>query len=168
MERHIVFEGIRRREFPKSWNEKVAMSFPSLQNLLESMLSPKPAERPSAASVAQHISSLLGEYTVLSLDRSKAHIEGTVFLRVEAKAEEGVLPRTIKLIKEAAPEVTISQYGLRGQESKSILEFALSLGSDEDLLSAESHWSQSLQCIIEKMEESEDISLVRQVSAMHK
>eukprot|EP00521_Asterionellopsis_glacialis_P010545 CAMPEP_0195292734 /NCGR_PEP_ID=MMETSP0707-20130614/10747_1 /TAXON_ID=33640 /ORGANISM="Asterionellopsis glacialis, Strain CCMP134" /LENGTH=1451 /DNA_ID=CAMNT_0040353279 /DNA_START=120 /DNA_END=4475 /DNA_ORIENTATION=+ len=165
MERHIVFEGIRRRAFPKSWNDNVAMSFPSLHSLLESMLSPKPAERPSAASVAQHISSLLGEYTVLSLDRSKAHIEGTVFLRVEAKAVEGVLPRAIKLIKEAAPGVNIAEYGLRGQESKSILEFAL---SSEESPSAESDWSRSLQDIMEKMEESEDINLVRQVSAIHK
>eukprot|EP00565_Helicotheca_tamesis_P003397 CAMPEP_0185732652 /NCGR_PEP_ID=MMETSP1171-20130828/17003_1 /TAXON_ID=374046 /ORGANISM="Helicotheca tamensis, Strain CCMP826" /LENGTH=127 /DNA_ID=CAMNT_0028402199 /DNA_START=105 /DNA_END=485 /DNA_ORIENTATION=+ len=96
------------------------------------MLSVSPSERPSAGAVASQIDALLGEYTVLSLDRSHHQKEGSVLLRVEANDSEGVLPRTIKLIKEASPDVSIIQYGLRGQKSKAIMEFALSRQNTED------------------------------------
>lgn len=126
MERFKVLEGIRKQVFPLSWNATVAKQYPSIHEILTSMLSHVPEQRPSAKDVTNHIESLLGEYTVLSLDLDNtATCEGAIFLRVEAEDNEGVLARTIKLIKEATSGVTIIQYSLRGQESKAIMEFAL-------------------------------------------
>eukprot|EP00550_Attheya_septentrionalis_P008969 CAMPEP_0198281094 /NCGR_PEP_ID=MMETSP1449-20131203/1092_1 /TAXON_ID=420275 /ORGANISM="Attheya septentrionalis, Strain CCMP2084" /LENGTH=1371 /DNA_ID=CAMNT_0043976727 /DNA_START=195 /DNA_END=4313 /DNA_ORIENTATION=- len=171
MEKHKMFHNIRNCIFPPDWEDTVAASFPSLHILLEAMLSHDPSKRPSSAAVADQIETLLGEYTVLSLDR-RLRQEGSVLLRVEALDEEGVLPRTIRIIKDTAPNVAISQYSLRGQESKAIMEFALSPPSDEeededlepfnDSSSGDCIWK-----IISKLKESNEILVVRQVSDDH-
>eukprot|EP00978_Attheya_sp_CCMP212_P012528 scaffold31283_cov52-Attheya_sp.AAC.2 len=171
MEKHKMFHNIRNCIFPPDWEDTVAASFPSLHILLEAMLSHDPSKRPSSAAVADQIETLLGEYTVLSLDRRRRQ-EGSVLLRVEALDEEGVLPRTIRIIKDTAPNVAISQYSLRGQESKAIMEFALSPPSDEeededlepfnDSSSGDCIWK-----IISKLKESNEILVVRQVSDDH-
>lgn len=153
MERNIVFSRLRQREFPQDWQDTVAASFPIVHSLLASMLSPRSQDRPSAATVASRVESLLGEYTVLHLDR-KGHEDGCTLLRVEAAAHEGVLPQTIQLIKDVAPNVVVEQYGLRGQDSKAIMEFALSITNDEDLLGH----------ILSELRSSTGVHVARQIS----
>jgi hypothetical protein len=94
------------------------------------MLSPQPSKRPSAADVSEHIDKMLAEYSVQSLDKSWGK-KGAILLRVETNEAEGVLSATMKLIKAAAPHAIILQYGLRGQASKAIMEFAIEITSDE-------------------------------------
>ena len=150
MERHIVLARVRNRDFPDTWKTSMAKSFPELQTMLEAMLSPKPTERPSAETVASYMKSLMSEFTVQSIDNSHG---GATLLRVEAASnDEGILNRTIKLIKDVAPSVKIEQYGLRGGESSAIMEFALSTTDD------------ALRAILTTMRETKEIKLVRQVS----
>ena len=154
MERHIVFSRVRNRDFPDTWKSTVAKAFPELQLMLESMLSPKPSDRPSAETVASHMKSLISEFTVQSIDKSHSD-RGATLLRVEAASnDEGILNRTIKLIKEVAPAVKIEQYGLRGGEDSAIMEFALSTYDDMD----------SLRTILSTLRATKEITLVRQVS----
>ena len=154
MERHIVFSRVRNRDFPTNWKSTVAKAFPELQLMLESMLSPKPSDRPSADTVASHMKSLMSEFTVQSIDKSHSD-RGATLLRVEATSnDEGILNRTIKLIKEVAPAVKIEQYGLRGGEDSAIMEFALSTYDDMD----------SLRAILSTLRATTEIKLVRQVS----
>ena len=152
MERNIVFSRLRQREFPQDWDKSVAKSFPIVHNLLISMLSPRSQDRPSAETVASRVESLLGEYTVLYLDR-KNHRDGSTLIRVEAVAHEGILPLTIQRIKNAAPNVEIAQYGLRGQDSKTIMEFALSSATEE-----------SLGHILSELRAADNIHVARQIS----
>jgi len=116
------------------------------------MLSPRSQDRPSAETVASRVQSLLGEYTVLYLDR-KGHTDGATLIRVEAVAHEGILPQIIQLIKDAAPSVEIQQYGLRGQDTKAIMEFALSSSSDD-----------SLRHILSELRSSTGVHVARQIS----
>lgn len=152
MERNIVFSRLRQREFPQDWHDSVARSFPIVHSLVSSMLSPRPQDRPSAETVASRVESLLGEYTVLYLD-PKGHSGGCILIRVEAAAHEGVLPQTIQLIKDAAPSVEIEQYGLRGQDSKAIMEFALSSMNDDELGN-----------ILSELKSANGIQVARQIS----
>jgi len=166
MERFKVLEGIRKRVFPLAWKATVAKQFSSINEILTSMLSRVPQERPSAADVANHIESLLGEYTVLSLDHTTTR-EGSFFLRVEAEDTDGVLARTIKLIKEAASHVKIIQYSLRGQESKAIMEFALAKSEANGDGEEPEEWkyaSNNVSAICEVLLESSEIKLVRKVN----
>jgi len=168
MERHMVFKGIRKRTFPEQWHETVAVAFPTLHALLMKMLSSDPSERPTSADVANHIDGLLGEYTVLSLDRTHRR-EGSVLLRVEAIESEGVLRRTTQMIKDADSNLTILQYGLRGHESKAIMEFALTLAEDtEDRdVNDTTTRNDAIKKIIKVLEKNEDITVVRQVTEKH-
>ena len=129
MERYKEFSGIKKGLFPAYWNSNVKISFPSLHELLARMISVTPSKRPSAAAVSDHIDTLLGEYSVRSLDQSWAK-KGALLLRVETEEAEGVLANAKKLIKDAAPHAKILQYGLRGQASKAIMEFALEITED--------------------------------------
>ena len=88
------------------------------------------AKRPSAADVSEHIDNMLAEYSVQSLDKSWGK-KGAILLRVEADEEEGVLAATMKLIKVASPNATILQYGLRGQNSKAVMEFSIEISVEE-------------------------------------
>lgn len=129
-ERYKEFCGIRKGQFPSYWNTHIKTSFPSLHDILVQMISPKPSKRPSAADVSEHIDKMLAEYSVQSLDKSWGK-KGAILLRVEADEAEGVLSATMKLIKTAAPNAIILQYGLRGQASKAIMEFAIEIANDE-------------------------------------
>jgi len=142
MERYKEFGGIRKGRFPTYWNSHVKTTFPTMDDLLVQMISDSTLERPSADAVSDHVESLLREYSVQSLDKSWGK-EGALFLRVEAEAKEGILGHAMKLIKDAAPETKILQYGLRGQASRAfmetcsspnlaIMEFAIETEDDEN------------------------------------
>lgn len=172
MERIQVFDGLRKRNFPDRWHSFVAIPFPSLHNLLMAMLSHNPSERPKSSVVAHQIQLLLGEHTV-SLDQMTQH-EGSIFLRLEAEDNEGVLARTMKIIKATAPNVTILQYSLRGHESKAILEFAISIDDDTEILKHHvealdeeenegNMINYSLKSLFIELEKSEEITMVRQI-----
>lgn len=126
MERYKEFTCIRRGCFPAYWVSRVQTSFPTLHELLVQMISESASERPSADAVSEQIDSLLREYSVQSLDKSWGE-KGALLLRVEAEETEGVLAHSMKLIKDASPCSKVLQYGLRGQASKAIMEFALDL-----------------------------------------
>ena len=159
MERIKAFEGIRKRVFPDQWYASVAKPFPSIHKLLLAMLSHDPGERPSSAAVASHIESFLSEeYTALSMNKSTRR-QGCIFLRVEANENDGVLQRTIKAIKDAAPCITILQYSLRGHESKAIMEFALVCEGNGDLF--------SIDVILEELNTREEVKVARQVNEKH-
>jgi len=55
-----------------------------------------PIERPSASEITIHIESLLNKYTVLSLDQTTDQ-EGSIFIRIEADNNEGVLAQTTNI-----------------------------------------------------------------------
>ena len=130
MERFKEFTGIRKGCFPAYWVSHVQTSFPTLHDLLVQMISETASERPSADAVSERIDSLLREYSVQSLDKSWGE-KGALLLRVEAEETEGVLAHSMKLIKDASPCSIVLQYGLRGQSSKAIMEFALNIRDDE-------------------------------------
>eukprot|EP00590_Aulacoseira_subarctica_P010743 CAMPEP_0172418492 /NCGR_PEP_ID=MMETSP1064-20121228/4961_1 /TAXON_ID=202472 /ORGANISM="Aulacoseira subarctica , Strain CCAP 1002/5" /LENGTH=1268 /DNA_ID=CAMNT_0013157441 /DNA_START=253 /DNA_END=4059 /DNA_ORIENTATION=- len=162
MERYLVFSNLRQRIFPAEWVSTVANSFPTLHDLLNAMLSPNPSERPSSSVVSSHIEKLLGEF-VFSLGRGwERKGERALLLRVEAIDVEGILPRTINMIKLAAPAADIVQYGLKGQGNKAIMEFALAFPSDEHS-SAESASIAQLN-IFRTLNASDEIQLIREVS----
>jgi len=151
MERHMVFSRLRQREFPKDWKAGVAKLFPGLHAMLNTMLSPKPSDRPSAQVIVNQMEKLLSEFTVQSIDASLQE-NSSCLLRVEAEPNDGVLAKTIKLIRESALGVSIDQYGLRGGESKAIIEFAL---SDTDHV--------GLASILTALEACPEIIVARQV-----
>lgn len=165
MERFKVFQGIKLHDeqvFPSEWHSTVAKVFPTVHTLLVSMLSHNPHIRPSAAEIVNHIESLLGEYTVLSLDRN-SYQEGYILLRIEAEDSEGVLARTIKLIKDSSKYVKIVQYSLRGQDAKAIMEFSLDI--------QDSHFSQNdvskgdeMDYIFNALKDSSEIKNVREIN----
>ena len=101
-----------------------------MHDLLIQMISDSAAERPTADAVSDRMDSLLREYSVQSLDKSWGK-KGALLLRVEAEEKEGVLANAMKLIKDAAPDSIILQYGLRSQASLAIMEFALEIDGDE-------------------------------------
>lgn len=154
MERHIVFDRLRRRDFPREWLGGVAVSFPTVHNLLLNMLSPRPSDRPSAAIIARQMEGLLGQFTILSLDRKHYKDDGSVLLRVEAVAENGILPRTISLIQSSAPHVRILQYCLRGEDGKAVMEFALDVANDDSIVLT----------VLDSLRSTQDIQIARQVS----
>ncbi len=132
MERYERFGDIRKGTFPAYWTSSVKNSFPSIHDLLVRMISESASKRPSAAAVFDEIDSLLSAYSVQSLDKAWGE-KGAILLRVEADDHPGILSDAMRLIKEAAPSAKILQYGLRGQESKAIMEFALEAPNADDI-----------------------------------
>jgi len=148
MERYIVFSNLRQSQFPESWTNGVAKTFPTVHSLLVNMISINPHQRPSACHVAQEMENILGEFTLLSIDKNFSD-RSLLLLRVEATSSDGILAKTMNLIKDCAPGVKIEKYGLRGGENKAIIEFALSnTGASE------------LDKILEGMNSCSDIKLV--------
>ena len=95
-------------------------------------------------------------------------------MRLEAEDNEGVLARTTKIIKATAPNVTILQYSLRGHESKAILEFALGIDDDSQMmghrveaLNEGEMNNNSLESLFMELEKSEEITVVRQIHERH-
>jgi hypothetical protein len=171
MERLTVFSKLRDQVFPAQWLVTIKPAFPALHDILKSMISNSPSQRPSAEAVARAIQSILEEYTIQSLDKQHQQ-EGSLLLRVEAKPREDVLRHTIKLIQEAASPhyVEIVQYGLRGGTNKAIMEFSIrSCGPEEkeDRGGETAIFSASTlgSSIVSKMKPLDGILLIRQVSA---
>lgn len=163
MERYSVFSGLRQRVFPTQWVLTVASSFPTLHDLIYAMLSPAPSERPTSAVIASHINKLLGEF-VFSLGSGwERKGEQTLLLRVEAVDVEGILSRTISMIKLAAQHADIIQYGLKGQGDKVIMEFAISFPAKDELGSLGCA-SVSRLAIFRALSASGEIKLIREVS----
>ncbi|GAX21296.1 eukaryotic translation initiation factor 2-alpha kinase 3 [Fistulifera solaris] len=132
MERSVCLTNLRAHKFPSDWNQKVGTSFPTLKSLITSMLNKAPNERPRSLEVAEAIQSILGEFTIVSLD--KEHGPETILLRVEAEYRDDALGHTIKLIKsipvhDDGSPVKVAQYGLRssssGDRPTAIMEFAI-------------------------------------------
>ena len=141
MERNICLSRLRDQTFPIDWEDTIGKTFPTMRSLIVGMLSNSPSARPTAESVARHIQSVLGEFTILSLDTD--HYNGNdpdvVLLRVEAEHRDDALPHTMQLIREESAAthgypVEIVQYGLRSNGSNNndnnepvtaIMEFAL-------------------------------------------
>jgi hypothetical protein len=157
MERTIVLSKMRNHVFPDEWIERVKPAFPTLHSLLESMLSDRPADRPSATIVARNIQNILEGFTISSID--KHHHEGAILLRVEAKPREDVLRHTMNLVKEAAYPDTIDivQYGLRGGTTKAVMEFAIASGECLDRVALGN-------MLVTKLSECDEVLLIRQVS----
>ena len=130
MERYTEFGNIRKGQFPAYWLSDVKPSFPTMHDILIQMLSDSPSQRPTASVVSDQVDSILREYSIQSLDKSWQK-KGALLLRVEAQEKEGILQDTMKIIKDAVPQCTILQYGLRGQASKAIMEFALDITDNE-------------------------------------
>ena len=66
------------------------------------------------------------------MDKAWGKKEGAILLRVEADDHPDILSQCNAIIKDAAPSATILQYGLRGQGSKAIIEFALEANNSEE------------------------------------
>ncbi len=164
MERHLVFSGLRQRVFPAEWVSTIANTFPTLHDLVYTMLSPTPSDRPSSAVVASHIDKLLGEF-MFSLGRGwERKGERPLLLRVEAVDAEGVLPRTVNLIKLAAPDADIVQYGLKGQGSIAIMEFAIVFSEAKNEQNSTDCASIAHLEIFRTLSASDEIKLIREVS----
>jgi len=138
MERNVVLSQLRQLTFPSDWDKRIGNDFPTLQNLIKSMLSAKPADRPTAASVVDHIQSILSEFTLVSLDEGKHQGPDIILLRVEAQHHADALGETLKAIHESTSG-SVVQYGMRsssqGERLTSVMEFAIrSDGQGSDLV----------------------------------
>jgi hypothetical protein len=105
------------------------------------MVSYDASRRPTAASVAQHVQSILSEFTIVSLDESALLRQDIILLRVEAQHSPDALTQTIRAIEDTATDsehqVQVVQYGLRSSNAVAIMEFALEYsGSGSQLVSA--------------------------------
>jgi hypothetical protein len=116
MERNICLSKLREDGiFPSTFEKTVAKGFPTIPNLIKSMLSTTPADRPTAAAVAEHIQDVLGELTILSPLGHGDDVHDSIFLRVEVDhARDDALQHTMNQIRLAAlpGTVDIVQYGL--------------------------------------------------------
>lgn len=173
MERHICFQRLRTAStFPEGWHSSVSVPFPTLDELVRSMLSLNPKHRPTADEVARHIGGLLEEHSVsLNIRPHDGEIDKITFIRVEAKPVPDILKILTELIHDAAfPQtVDIVQYGMRsstksscvaGQKSeeRAILEFALAT-NDIDACNLPSWGSQ----LASRLQESDQVLVARQV-----
>jgi hypothetical protein len=161
MERNIVLSNLRKHIFPDSWVERTIPEFPTLHDLLLSMISNNPESRPTAEEVVHRIETILEAYTVSSLD--KKHHDGSILLRVETLPREDVLRHTMELVKEAAlPEkIQIVQYGLRGGENKQIMEFAVVPElRDDGIVCCKAGLGNTL---VRRLREDENVLLIREV-----
>jgi len=173
MERHICFQNVRNScKFPDLWEKTVAVPFPTLDELVKSMLSLQPKDRPTADRVARHIQNLLDEHSVtLNISHQDDDSVNIIFVRVEAKPLPDILKSTIQFIHDASlpHTVDIVQYGMRsstkgsvGQsklEKRAILEFAL-LSSDVESKELQSALAAT---IVTKLEEHDEIIVARHV-----
>jgi len=156
----LVLKDLRRRIFPKDWQRTVSSTMPTVHALIQGMLSPDASERPTSDLVSSVIDGQLAEF-VFSLDLSSVVQRGrSLLLRVEAADSEGILTRTINLIKEASPDIDLIQYGLKVHSQKAIMEFALSLPADVDA----NELSTAHTDISKKLSQSLEVHRVRQVA----
>ena len=159
MERNICLSRLRESQFPNDWEKLVGASFPTLKGLINKMLSKQPSERPTARAVAKIVQSILGEFTIHSLD--KKHGPDVILLRIEAEQRDDALGHTIQSIRSIAEQrspVKVIQYGLRSSSSNekpaAIMEFAIE-SSDPQNQGPE---------LVSQLAERPEIFKVRQVS----
>ena len=135
MERQICFSRLRDQCFPDDWSTHVGTGFPSIKDLIMKMLSRTPSSRPSAESVSRHVQSILGEFTLMSLDEQYHQRSDITLLRVEAENHKNILQQVMQLIQDESiatgRSVEIVQYGMRStiasadEAEAAIMEFAL-------------------------------------------
>lgn len=134
MERNICISRLREKhEFPSDWETSVSKSFPTLRELILTMLSNNPGERPKASAVAEHVQDVLGELTIISVDNGNKTADNLILIRVEADSEPDTLSNTMDQIRQAAHpgSIDILQYGLsQTKNSHTIMEFALRSSPD--------------------------------------
>lgn len=175
MERQKCLSRLRERTVPEDWENAVGKAFPSMQDLLICMLSGNPSDRPTADSVARHVQNVLGEFTILSLDKHHYNnIPDMVLLRIEAEHRDNALQHTMQLIRDesiaADAPVDIVQYGMRSSSTSAagndkpaaIMEFALRYSSSVAEGRASHHRSAS--DLVRKLEGRAEIYTARQVS----
>jgi len=178
MERNICFNQLRQQpsKFPKTWHASVGKTFPTLQDLIQSIRRHQPADRPRAKIVTEAIKSILSEFSCPTIDQKHHRNPDMIVLRVEAEQGDEALSSTLKAIRQAAPAADIVQHGMRSGTSRqqpengqkherratSILEFAVlqpSNGlSDDDCRVLPSE-------IVSKLNERPGILLARNVSS---
>ena len=178
MERHICFHQVRSScTFPEAWNSTVKLPFPTLDEIVRSMLSLEPKNRPPADRIARHIQGLLDEHSVTLnvAHRDDDQDHNIIFVRVEAKPLPDILKSTIQFIHEASSpqSVDIVQYGMRSSskspsksgnkpqqkpEKRAVLEFALSSEDVDSTVLAS--WATGL---VSKLEEHDEIIVARHV-----
>ena len=181
MERNICLSRLRHQTFPDDWENTVGKAFPTMTSLIIAMLSESPADRPTADSVARHIQSILGEFTILSLDTQhyKDNSPDVILLRVEAEHRDDALRHTMQLIRDESTAahgscpVDIVQYGLRSASSSTgnhdepaaaIMEFALRYKSlPENSGEGSTPYSSAAQ-LVTKLTAYPEIYKARQVS----
>jgi hypothetical protein len=116
MERNICLSKLREDGiFPYAFEQTVAKGYPTIPNLITSMLSTTPTDRPTAAAVAEHIQDVLGELTILSPLGHGDDARDLILLRVEVDhARDDALQHTMNQIRLAAQPGTVDivQYGL--------------------------------------------------------
>lgn len=187
MERNICLSRLRDSlKFPNDWQSAVGTVFPDLEDMILRMVRREPSCRPSAESIAKHVSCILGEFTVLALDQNHSHDPEIFLLRIEAQHREDTLGHTIRLIRDITSSsgdhgVTIVQYGLRSStsgtsslssttnntQSVAIMEFALKYDDRNETksgLTQESHID-SFSKLIGALLENPGIFKVRQISS---
>lgn len=173
MERNICLSRLRdNKSFPNDWEDSVGRIFPTMKGLITAMLSESPLARPSAKSVASHIQSVLGEFTILSLDTRHCNSTSSdlILLRVESEHHEDALRNTMQLIRDLSKAIDgtsfeIVQYGLRSASTATtnnngtepvvaIMEFALKSNST----------NRSTDQLVEKLSAHPHILKARQLS----
>eukprot|EP00538_Stauroneis_constricta_P002462 CAMPEP_0119554348 /NCGR_PEP_ID=MMETSP1352-20130426/6863_1 /TAXON_ID=265584 /ORGANISM="Stauroneis constricta, Strain CCMP1120" /LENGTH=497 /DNA_ID=CAMNT_0007600923 /DNA_START=1 /DNA_END=1494 /DNA_ORIENTATION=+ len=129
MERHIVLSNLRKQLYPEDWMTKIPQDFPLLHDLLQSMMSDAPKDRPSATSIVNIVETILEEFTISSLDLPPSdETSHFMFLRVEAKPQSNIMQKTMMDIQESmkgAHQFQIVQYGMKSGADKVVMEFAL-------------------------------------------
>lgn len=169
MERNIVLSKLRNHIFPDQWMKTVAVDFPNLHSILISMISNKPADRPTAQAVVQQIQFILEGFTISSLD--KRDYEGSILLRVEIMFRENGLHQIMDLLRQAAQPnlIDIVQYGLRSstikEGMKSIMEFAIVPRPEQPENAPECTPARLGEVMVKALSENPQVLLIRQVSA---
>jgi len=161
---HIL--DLRRGIYPQKWEATIPHTSPLIHDLLVRMLFQDPTQRPDAAAIVSAAELLLGDFTLLSLDKSAfSDRQNTTFLRIETVRVEGIaLPETIQMIKKAAAGVVIQHYGMRSSKSSGtlIMEFALMFSWNEEE-GRDRRRDLAVQDIMEELNSSKLISHVREV-----
>lgn len=159
MERNVCLSRLRNDgSFPSDWSMVVGGEFPSLQPLILSMTDTCPADRPTAVKVAQLIQSIVGQFTIQSLDLKR--VSDTILLRVEAEQQDDALQNTMQCIQDFSIQqgyqTEVVQYGLRSSQrdgiATAVMEFALRSHLDG-------------KAFVQSLEKRPEIHVARQVSS---
>lgn len=159
-----MLSSLRKRIYPDVWMNAVCTEFPKLHDLVVSMTSDEPSDRPCAQAILKSLHSILDSFTISSFDNNDH--EGAILLRIEMRPRDGVLQHTMELVKQAAIPVSVDivQYGLRGgsngSDMISIMEFAIVQKEDEECEDSPTELGASL---VSKLTDNDEVLLARQV-----